>query len=360
MTYQPTTFLERGAYVPFTTPILTGARVRPADRFGLELIVPNPSGGRGDYILPWTGLRSLCRPTVHDIQLTEGIAALRTVTPANIRQAARETACRGLAGRAAVSVASTALAVEQESRVFTNFELLLRLVQQAEAPGTATIPPDQEAPDRLEIRAKRVIATISPLLHQDNDAIKSSLEELSGLFNPIGVGSKATRARLPHAVAGLKLMRRELMEFPHDMDEQLSAILQMVINTADKTLACAESTLAQARLSSENLVELLVAWRTDPGAVSRKLARTDWLMDGWERIVRLWGYSGKIRERRNALDEILTMLPIIPREAGEWVGFHVEVEAPRRTHRLVSGHEDWRTGTCVQDTIFRNEALIAA
>ncbi len=346
--------------MPFTTPVLNGARVRPAERFGLELIVPNPSGGRGDYILPWTGLRSLCRPTVHDVQLTECIAGMRSVTPANIREAAREVASQGLAGRAAVSAASLARAAEVESVVFTNYELLLRLVQQAEPPGTAPLPPDQEEPDALELRAKRVIATISPRLRQDNEAIKSSLEEMAALFNPIGVGKRATHSRLPHAIAALKLMRRELMEFPPDLDDQLPALIQMVVTTADKTLTCVESTLVQARLSADNLVELLAAWRADPSGISRQLARSDWLMDGWERIVRLWAYSDKTRERREALDEIITLLPVIPREAGEWVGFHIEIEAPRRTHRLVSGHEDWRTGNCVHDTIFRNEALIAA
>ena len=44
--------MERGASVPFTTPMLSGARVRPADRIGLELLMPNPSGGRGTYIVP--------------------------------------------------------------------------------------------------------------------------------------------------------------------------------------------------------------------------------------------------------------------------------------------------------------------
>ena len=359
-TYQPTTFLERGAYVPFTTPMLTGARVRPADRFGLELIVPNPSGGRGDYILQWTGLRSICRPTVHDIQLTERIAALRGVTPANIRSAARALASEGLAGRAAVSAASAALAVEAESHVFMSFELLLRLVQQQEPPGTATIPPEQDDPAELERRAKRVIAMISPRLRQDNETIKASIEELATLFNPVGVGARATRARLPHAVAALKLMRRELIEFPVGLDEQVQPLVQMIVNTADKTLTCAEATLTQARVLADNLLDLLVAWRTDPAAVSRQLARTDWLMDGWDRICRLWAHSEKAADRRDALDEIVAMLPIIPREAGEWVGFHVEAEAPRRTHRLVSGHEDWRTGHVLQDIIARNELLIAA
>jgi hypothetical protein len=118
--------------------------------------------------------------------------------------------------------------------------------------------------------------------------------------------------------------------------------------------------LAEARQSLERLLELLVAWLADRDAVSRKLARTDWLMDGWERIVRLWGQAEKVRERRDALDEIIPMLPIIPREAGAWVGFHIAMEPPLRTHRVVGGLQDWRTGTCLQDMIHRNEGLIAA
>ncbi len=358
--YAPTTFLERGACVPFTTPVLTGARVRPADRPGLELIVPNPSGGRGDYILPWTGLRSICRPTVHDIQLTERIATIRSVTPATIREAAREIAAKGLAGRAAVTAASTAIAAETEGRIFMKFELLLRVVQQAEPPGTAGIPPEEEHPAELEMRAKRVIATIAPLIRQDNDMIAASLGELATLFNPLGVGPRASRARLPHAIAMLKLLRREILELPTDMDDQAAGMVQMVVSTIDTTLRCVETTLAQSRALVDHVLDLLSAWRNNPAGISRQLARTEWLMDGWERICRLWSLSDKTADRRNALDEIVAMLPVIPREAGEWVGFHVEVDTPRRVHRLVVGREDWRTGHQVQDLIARNELLIAA
>ena len=54
------------------------------------------------------------------------------------------------------------------------------------------------------------------------------------------------------------------------------------------------------------------------------------------------------------------MLPVIPREVGDWVGFHVEIETVVHLRRLVFAHQDWRTGHCVQDTIARNEALLAA
>ena len=51
--YEPATFLDRGVTVPFTTPMLMGARARPReDREGLEVIIANPSGTSGVYILP--------------------------------------------------------------------------------------------------------------------------------------------------------------------------------------------------------------------------------------------------------------------------------------------------------------------
>src|SRR5690242_6107211 len=90
--YLPITFIERGVLVPFTTPILAGTRARPNERSGAELLVPNLSGGRGVYVLPWGSIHGLCRPTVHDRRLNQKVERLRTVTPGTIRQAAREVA----------------------------------------------------------------------------------------------------------------------------------------------------------------------------------------------------------------------------------------------------------------------------
>ena len=358
--FQPTTFLERGASVPFTTPMLTGARVRPAERAGLELIVPNPSGGRGAYILPWTDLRALCRPTVHDSQLTERIAALRSVTPGTIRTAARKLATEGSAGRAACAAAAAALQAEAQSCIVMNFHLLLLLVQQEEPAGASSRPPDAENPAELEKRARRTIAAIAPRLRQDSATIAASLEELAELFVPLGLGKRANLARLPHAMALLKMLRQEVQAFPADGDEDVPGLVQMITGTADITLTCAEKTLTESRKSAAPIFALLAAWQADNVKLSRELARTDWLMDGWERICALWSLSTGPNERRNALSEIAALLPVIPLEAGDWTNYRVEVNTAVRLHRLVAGHEDWRTGSCVQDTVARNEALLAA
>ena len=358
--YQPTTFLERGASVPFTTPMLAGAHVRPGARAGLELIVPNPSGGKGSYILPWTDMRALCRPTVHDAQLTEAIAALRCVTPSSIRRVAKEIAAQGFAGRAAGHAASTALADERESLIVTNFELLLRLLQQEEPPGSAGCSPDAGRPAEVERRAKQTVASIAPRLGQDADAIGASLEQLAALYDPIGLGPRAIPARLPHAVAMLKLLRQEAAALPTEADEAAPALLHMLVSTADVTLDLAERALSEARTLANQVTGLLAAWRADPVALSRQLGRADWLMDGWERVCQLWSIDPRPAARRDALEEIATLLPIIPREVGDWAGFQVELHNVVHLRRMVPGHHDWRTGHCVHDIVARNEALLAA
>ena len=359
-TFQPTTFLERGVSVPFTAPVLAGARVRPAERFGLEMIVPNPSGGRGSYVLPWTEMRSLCRPTVHDVQLTERIAALCHVTPATIRRAAKETASEGFAGRAAGAAAGLALAAERDSTIMTNFQLLIRVVQQAEPPGGGTRPPEAERPAELERRAKRTIAAIAPRLAQDAVTIGANLESLAMLYEPIGLGPRAAPARLPHAVGLLKLLRQEAEALAPDMDEQTPELIRLLVSTADLTVSLAESELADARSRANDVVGLLASWREDAAALTRQLARADWMLDGWDRICQLWALDPRPSARRDALEEIVSLLPVIPREVGDWTKFEIAMDPLIALRRMIPGHHDWRTGTCVQDTIARNETLLAA
>ena len=55
--FEPKSFRERGATVPFTTPLLLNARIRAAaSGRGCEMVVPNPSGGLGALILPWASM----------------------------------------------------------------------------------------------------------------------------------------------------------------------------------------------------------------------------------------------------------------------------------------------------------------
>jgi len=75
-------------------------------RHGLVLLVPNPSGARGMYVAPWSGVRDMCNPTLHDGLLHDGLlhdaiaaAKAEPISPSMVRAAARRIAAEGAAGR---------------------------------------------------------------------------------------------------------------------------------------------------------------------------------------------------------------------------------------------------------------------
>lgn len=354
--YHPGTFLERGAAVPFITPQLNGARARPASRGGLEFTVPNPSGGKGVYIVPWDGIFSLCRPTVHDCRLISLLSSQRAVTPGSIREAARAIAAEGLAGRAARSAAEAAIAAESQSRMVANFQLLLELVGQVEAEAGA--PLAQATPLELERRARRVVAQIAPSLGRTSDQVAAILEEISGLFAPIGLRPQDTACGVGRTLVQLAALRDEMVEWARQHPDDSGGDAARVAESADVTLTCARAVMADVQSLPANMEALLGAWIADPAAVAARIARPEWLMDGWERIILLWQTAERLG-RGITLAEMASLIPVLPKEAADWARIQVPAasDAPRR--RLVAMLEDWRTGISLHDMIARNEHLRA-
>jgi hypothetical protein len=357
--YHPTTFAERGVAVPFTTPMLAAARVRPSERGSPELIVQNPAGGRGVYILAWSNVDQLCCPTVHDAKLYEAVSSHRAVTPSSIRLAARRIAGDGLAGRAAAAAAETAAQSETARLVHINFLLLLELVRQVEAPNEYPVPPERERPSMLEKRAQRVFARLVPTTGQSVDSLARGLEELASVFVEIGIGAQARVARIAVLVEELHRLHAAMVQWASTHDDESGAIADMVAKIAALSITCTTTTLADARALIVDLPALLARWLHAHEPLARRIARPEWLLDGWEQICLIWRTALGARERYAALQEIAPMVPFIPKEAGEWVGCELEFDTIPRYGRTVQRFEDWRTGTSYLDMIGRNEQLRA-
>lgn len=72
--------------VPFTTPFLLGARIRLTDTPSeLEVVIGNPSGGRGFYIVRWGALPEACAPTLHDRRLWQRLCDQTAIAPSLAR-----------------------------------------------------------------------------------------------------------------------------------------------------------------------------------------------------------------------------------------------------------------------------------
>ena len=352
--YYPTSFIERGVAAPFTTPLLAGARVRPAERTGTELVVPNPSGGRGVYILPWGSVRQLCRPTVHDTRLFETIGQLPALTPAAIRNAARDIAAQGLAGREAQAAVAAAAEADNADRLLANFLLLMGLVEQMEpasVPDGARAAPTAE----LEQRAKRVVARVAPGLGRTPHALAQDLETLAAMLGPVGLPPQHGNARLPRLIGALGTLQDETAGWATQYGQDAIASLALsVSDSAGRIIGAANAALQDARSFASDVTSLLRTWRRTPEAVTKRLGRADWLLDGWDRVVLLWREARRPAVRRAALLEMAQLVPSLPQEAAMPGDTSGEPSA-----RVVSMNEGWRSGAASFGLVARNERLRA-
>ena len=127
--FEPLSFRERGTTVPFTTSLLVNARIREAKAGqGFEMVVVNPSGGRGALILPWEALTTICSPSLFDRNLWESLATAEDISPIGIRREAQRLAMQNLAGKHAAAAARDAERREQTSQRLVRSMLLESLI----------------------------------------------------------------------------------------------------------------------------------------------------------------------------------------------------------------------------------------
>lgn len=355
--YHPTTFLERGVAVPFTTPRLGGTRARPAKKHCVELVVPNLSGGRGVYVMPWTSLTALCRPTLHDKVFSQRIASIVNVTPKTIRRVARQIAAEGLAGEEAMEAARVATDADKGDRVVTNYRLLMTLVEQVVRRFSPPVLTASAANgiDPAE-RARLAVDWISPRLGQTTNWTASALEELADVMANIGVGSVGATGRTPRLTNMLREVRASVSDWSGTQrEEDQASYARMFCAVADVTLTLAQTVVAKAQALPDNMIDLLRSWAADANAVVELVGRPEWLLDGWEQICLVWNAARDNSERRAALAEIATLVPILPKEVNDWCTTSYEIDSLVRFRRLIRLNEDWFTGAMVFNLIARNE-----
>lgn len=356
--YQPLGFQERGVAVPFTTPVLVGTRARPAPRRGVELLVPNPSGGRGVYVLPWDQACTLCRPTVHDQRLNERLRRLISVTPSSIRQAARDVAAEGLAGREARLAALAAVAADRQDRLMLAFLLLVLLHEQGE-PAGREIGRFSDPQPEIEQAARRFAVSVAPRLGLVPEAIVTDLEQLAIVFLAVGLEGQVQVARVPALLARLARLHEETTTWGQAQHDRGGELALMVGEVAEVTVAMAASTLCAARAATADLPALLRLWAVQPERVKRLAARPEWLLDGWEQICLLWEDAETPAARPAAVAEMVALVPALPRETCDWVGIAIDHGEAAGHRRTVQRNQDWRTGAIVFDLVSRNERFRA-
>ena len=334
--YRPRSFRDRGVAPPFTTRVLLGARLRqPPDMVGgsgLELIVPNPSGGRGVYILPWASVGVLGRPSMHDIVLGRMLAALVAggdglLCPQKLADAVAQVAIQGLAGPYVAQAATDAAHAARGAFLETRFRLLTSVTEQVEGAGSDGIPLAQDTPENIERRGLAALTVLAGRIGQPAQSLAEAMDRMAGLFVEIGAGKARATARLPRLVVAMQDLHQDLIAWAQSeaghsgvcpAGETRDAV--HVAHVAELASRMAEMLLSQV---GQLLIDPVAALRgfveSEAGVIAR-LNRVFWLLDGWENVIRIWVASPSLFPRALALQDIARSLPSLPDEAESWLG----------------------------------------
>jgi len=357
--HYPGTFRERGTAAPFTAPLLAGARVRDANRSETEVLVPNPSGRRGVYILHWASVRERYRPTVHDTVLFQRISALDRLDPPAMRAAAWGVAREGLAGPEARIAAEAAAESDRAQSVLAHFLLLVGLVEQAEPRGL-TITSAMERTKEFDHRGTVVLQRLAPSLGRSVPELQKALLAMSLAFAPIGVAPDDSRARLFKQLIQLQDTRDNMARsFEANQESESIRLGRSVTASMETSFMRARTLLSATRTMLADPMTLLAQWLANPAQVTALAVRTEWVLDGWERICLLWHSAQHEAARRAALLEMAQLVPVLPRETLNWCKTPFSMDTLDPACRVTSHDDGWRTGGAAFALIGRNEKLRA-
>lgn len=359
----PRTFLEWGVAVPFTTPLLSSGRVRPGRRGRPEMLMPNPSGGRGLYVFDLAAAPEVTSLTLHDRLLVERLLELPAPSPSEIRKVAHEVAIEGAAGRRAAREASAAAEVDATIGLLTRFHLVTRLLEEA---GLESIDWRIVGGGDRELRAmiREHLAKVSPRLGAPVDQLFDQIEEIGEVATAVGPPIEGGTARNEVMLGRLRTLILSLRQWSAGETDAAAADAAAVLGVADRTMHEASEAQQQARALLGGVMDLLKGWHRRAGEHLRTtFTRAEWLLDGWGQICGLWESAARDerpaqREMLQLIRQSLPMLDPSDRSGGgaSVVGSDIRFDRGRRV-RL---HEDWRTGLTVLESRTRSELLRAA
>lgn len=332
----PASLHERGVAVPFTSPTLAGARLRRGER-GCDLVVPHPGGGRGVYIFALSCLPEFCVPTLHDMRLAERLARLERLSPATMRRSARAVAAEGAAGRAAMAEAKAADA--QDRKLRAQFEtVLLGALLSASDPARAI---------DTQSRAARAVLKLGSLTGRDADAVRADIALLSDRLAGSGLDPRPSPAgsdrvgRFAVLLNRMAAMRSSLLGW--SAPAGFEQVTGRIAEAAEAAESAGRMVLTAAQALLHDPAALLEDWASHPEAVSARLDRPDWILDGWEYPCLVWQLADTDEDRLDAVREIGALLPPVPADAEAWLDHAPALQARLRAGRSLQGGETGRT-----------------
>lgn len=359
--YLPSTFEERGATAPFTTPILSCARVRSDERHNLVLLTPGFAGTASVYVLPWRAIPELVTMTIHDRALHEAIQETNATSPDTMRREVLTVAATGLAGPEVQAAARKAIRDDENYAEQIQAVLILFLLHGLGIDVTSLVGLDLSRSDVLS-RAKAALQSATTPLGVDLETLYDRMGALSLVLRGLGLTSFGDPGRI-------RIMLEQLVGFERDMINRSNrevgdsqAFFGLAAEVAKHTIAPANTTLNNIDSLLKDLPSVVKNWEKSYPVIFGGITRLSWLLDGWDYVI---GFAKGADNWNGAdlwenLDTLARMLPIVPRaekDIDQTTSVRFSEMVQRR--RVTAAH-DWRTGALDQEFARRLEGAKSA
>ncbi len=356
--FLPSRFAERGAAVPFTTPLLAQARVRIDDRKQFELMIPAFAGAKGTYAIRWRDLPEVFTSmTVHDRALHDAIGAGAEASPASVRLAAMKVAASGLAGPEAARSARHFLAEEENDRLLMTFLLVKAACDQVGERSGLSISDLTSAEGRL--KAKTAIEGVARRFGRPPNALYAELEDWARIAGPLGAPEQPRPARLRRLAHELAVMDAQLAAFAEKDLSEARAMALYCHRVLSFTLDAFKTVCDQLDALAGGIPMALRNWKKTRDDIGLQAERAAWTLDGWEFILALWrDAEGRERaERYVALAEMHRLVPMMPeKEFPNQLGQFRSV-AEGAAAKYAKALQGWQSGAYDVDLIMRLERM---
>lgn len=357
--YAPETYSDRGAAIPYTTPVLAQARVRVTQREKLELLVPATDGIKGTYVVRWADVPGIFRGmTLHDRMLHKEVGEERATEPEAIRSAALRVASMGVAGPQAAAAANSFLLSDENDALITNVFLMHRVITSSGVAGGMSIGDLTGSAGQL--RAKQALERVATGIKADATTIYRVIQQWSHAIRLIGLPDMPHKPRHRKLITNLDKFRAELAEWAdHDVTEA-APVAAAIAEMLDFTLKLAAKSVGQIDHIAGRTLDSLRVWSDVHPVLSDQGKRIGWILNGWDFVLQLWQdvSPDDIAGQRHTILDMPRFVPLLPKEEMSSGKVPTIPGDPTGKRRVKAAH-DWGSNVPVPELVARLERIKA-
>ena len=282
----PRVFAERGVTVPFTTAELLWARVRQKGAVK-ELLVPGLANTRGIFVYEWSTIRNRFPLSLHDRLLAREIQIGPAPTPEMISSAALRVTGSGVAGGDAKATTEATALQADTLALHLRFQLVKRVMEKLGGSAANLTFEDFANPDGFR-KAADALSEVAHVYHLDGGALYRRLDSLSTMLVPVGLPSVAVEAPNRRLVQRLGGLARSLSDWADDAKGEAGGEANLISRMAAGVARLSSAAINTIDRNATDVELLLTEWDRRVELLREETKRLVWLLDGWERFVKLW------------------------------------------------------------------------